>query len=432
MTHLLTPSLSLLLFFAERRLAGVQPELPLVKHLGLSAEMEEGERHYRGMLEHDLTCDVRTTLAHDTLVVRCDLTLSGDHPAEAWERLSQRGMALLEMLDKAGHGSLWAVTLIYYAVLPAGLEPAALPDLLVGLPLPASMPNPSFEKTPYGWLLMLEDGADKKAPPLAYRRRSLLLLVPQERAGKVMQYFLSPLRQGVARIERHLQKALHHADLQQESSAALGQAILQLREGMSGAISTMDFSDLYHEARELERVSTLLMSFLNQKAHAELVLHSLRINVQDFSTALEEVKLVTPLYEREKQYLARRIEQLESDLEYARVVSESTYAFQEMQRGIENNRLQRASLMLGTAAALLAGITIFNSFLDIWTLILEGSDWVLPPMGLRMGIGLLAGVAWPLATYWLIVKRRAMIVLWIGLGVLSFALAILSTVWVNL
>jgi hypothetical protein len=80
-----------------------------------------------------------------------------------------------------------------------------------------------------------------------------------------------------------------------------------------------------------------------------------------------------------------------------------------MQRGIENNRLQRASVMLGTAAALPAGITIFNSFLDIWALILEGSGWSLPPIELRMGIGALVGVSWPLATYWAIERRREMV-----------------------
>jgi hypothetical protein len=99
---------------------------------------------------------------------------------------------------------------------------------------------------------------------------------------------------------------------------------------------------------------------------------------------------------------------------------QSAYAFQEMQRGIENNRLQRASVMLGTAAALLAGITIFNSFLDIWSLTLEGSGWSLPPMGLRMGIGLLAGVSWPLATYWAIERRRNRVILWVLPGRAEF------------
>jgi len=137
------------------------------------------------------------------------------------------------------------------------------------------------------------------------------------------------------------------------------------------------------------------------------------------------------IYDDERSRLRRHAEQLESDLHYTETMLQSAYAFQEMQRGIENNRLQRASVMLGTAAALLAGITIFNSFLDIWSLTLEGSGWSLPPMGLRMGIGLLAGVSWPLATYWAIERRRNRVILWVCLGVLSFVLALVSTLWVN-
>jgi len=44
---------------------------------------------------------------------------------------------------------------------------------------------------------------------------------------------------------------------------------------------------------------------------------------------------------------------------------------------------------------------------------------------------LLAGVSWPLATYWAIERRRKMVILWVCLGVLSFVLALVSTLWVN-
>jgi len=247
----------------------------------------------------------------------------------------------------------------------------------------------------------------------------------------VARVFLEPLTQGMTRIELYFQKALYHGRQQILVSQALGRATLSLRQSMTRAVSTLDFSNLYREFRELEDISRLLMTVLNQKAHAEMLLQSLRVNLQNFEEALEEVQFHPALYESERARLARQAEQLESDLRYAETMLQSAYAFQEMQRGIENNRLQRASVMLGTAAALLAGITIFNSFLDIWALILEGSGWSLPPMGLRMGIGLLAGVSWPLATYWAIERRRKMVILWVCLGVLSFVLALVSTLWVN-
>lgn len=434
MTSLTAPGLSLLLLFRARHPAGEHPEAPLVKRLGLERESAgEAERSYRGALGDGTTCRVRAALAHDTHVVRCDLTLDGVHPpAEAWERLTRHGEALLNACLDDDDLLPWGATWLYHAVLPPGLSPDAVPDFSDGLSLPAPGPSgPALEATPYGWLGWLGEGERPLKPPSTCRERRLLLAVPSERAEKVARYFLNPLTQGWARIERHLHKAAHHARLQREVSQALGQAIADLRARMAAAVSTTDLAHPYRESQELEQVSASLMSFLNQKAHAEMVLQSLRVNLHDLSAALEEVKLVTPLYEREKQQLIRQAEQLQSDLEYARVVTESTYAFQEMQRSIENNRLQRASLMLASASALLAGIAIFNSFLDIWALVLADSDWHLPPIGLRMAIGLLAGISLPTSAYMLIEKRYRALALWGCLAILSVVMAVLSTIWVN-
>lgn len=434
MPSLTAPGLSLLLLFRARHPAGEHPEAPLVKRLGLEREStQEAERSYRGALGDGTTCRVRAALAHDTHVVRCDLALDGVHPpAEAWERLTRHGEALLNACRDDGDLLTWGATWLYHAVLPPSLSPDAVPDFFDGLPLPAPGPSgPALEATPFGWLGWLGEGERPPKPPSTCRERRLLLAVPSERVEKVARYFLNPLTQGWTRIERHLHKAIHHARLQKEASQALGQAIVDLRAQMAAAVSKTDLAHPYRESQELERVSVLLMNFLNQKAHAEMVLQSLRVNLHDLGEALEEVRLVTPLYEREKQQLARQAEQLQSDLEYARVVTESTYAFQEMQRGIENNRLQRASLMLTTASALLAGFTIFNSFLDIWALILADSDWRLPPMGLRLVLGAVAGISLPIAAYMGIERRYRPLILWGGLFLLSVLLAVLSTIGVN-
>lgn len=433
MSALQTPGLSLLFLFRARQPMREHPETPLVKHLGLEPESVSGaERGYHGVLEGELKCRLRALLAHDTHVVRCDLTL--EHtlpPAEAWEELTRRGNTLLNLYAAGGEMLPWAATWLYHAFLPAKTVPEDVPDVFANLGTSQSPSGPALEATPYGWLALLGMSERSLTSEAVCRERRLLLLVPAERAEKVRRYFLDPLTQGWARIERHLHKAAHHARLQQEIGQALREEILRLREQMSIAASTMDFADIYRESRELEQVSTALMTFLNQKAHAEMVLQSLRINLQDLTIALEEVKLTTPLYEQEKERLTRHIEQLQSDLDYARVTTESTYAFQEMQRGIENNRLQRASLMLASASALLAGVAIFNSFLDIWALILADSAWHLPPIGLRMALGLLAGISLPASAYMLIERRYRALVLWGCLAILSVVMAVLSTIWVN-
>lgn len=430
-----TLGLSLLLLFRARQATEEHPEVPLVKHWGLEQENTTNmQRSYRGILEEGLTCRVRVILAHDMHVVRCDLVSESNASfAQAWERLTRHGDALLNVYTTSNPTVPWAVTRLYHTVLPVGVFPEAIPDGFAGLvSTDQSQAKPVLEATPYGWLGLLTEGERTlTSSTIINWERRLLLFIPAERAEKVTHYFLDPLMQGWSRIERHLHKALHHARLQQQISQSLGQAVLSLREQMTAAISTMDFAHLYRESQELEQVSVSLMNFLNHKAQAEMVLHSLRINLHDFVLSLDEVKLSTPLYEREKQRLTRHIEQLQSDLEYARVATESTYAFQEMQRGIENNRLQRASLMLTTASALLAGIAIFNNFLDIWALILDGSNWHLPPMGIRMALGALAGISLPLTAYMLIERRYKPLLLWSSLSVLSVLLAVLSTLWVN-
>lgn len=433
MSALQIPGLSLLLLFRSHQPMREHPEALQVKHFGLESESTSGaERVYHGMLGGGEDCRLRALLAHDTYVVRCDLTLERTlPPAEAWEVLTLHGNAIVNLYAEVGELLPWASTWLYHAVLPVGTVPDAIPDAFANLGVSQSPSGPALEATPYGWLTLLATSERLLTSEAACRERRLLLLVPEERAEKVRRYFLDPLMQGWARIERHLHKAAHHVRLQQEVSQALRQDILRLREQMSTAASTMDFADIYRESHELEQVSTALMTFLNQKAHAEMVLQSLRINLHDFVLALEEVKLTTPLYEQEKTRLTQHIEQLQSDLDYARVTTESTYAFQEMQRGIENNRLQRASLMLATASALLAGIAIFNSFLDIWALILADSAWHLPPIGLRMALGLLAGISLPASAYMLIERRYRALVLWGCLAMLSVVMAVLSTIWVN-
>jgi hypothetical protein len=428
MTTVLSPSLTVYLFFLERHLTDKEAERKLVNDLGLTltAESEDG-RHYEGRIGEDIVVRLRTRQAHDNLVVRFDLTLEGERPISGWAHLHRIWEEMSARWDgETGTDSLWGVSLLYHGTLPKGVTPQRLPP---PLDLPPDWAT-RLEATAYGWLSVL----GRSGQPLSSTSRLVnryLLLIPAERAEKVARVFLEPLTQGMTRIELYFQKALHHGRQQILVSQALGRATLSLRQSMTRAVSTLDFSNLYREFRELEDISRLLMTVLNQKAHAEMLLQSLRVNLQNFEEALEEVQFHPALYESERARLARQAEQLESDLRYAETMLQSAYAFQEMQRGIENNRLQRASVMLGTAAALLAGITIFNSFLDIWALILEGSGWSLPPMGLRMGIGLLAGVSWPLATYWAIERRRKMVILWVCLGVLSFVLALVSTLWVN-
>ncbi len=167
-----------------------------------------------------------------------------------------------------------------------------------------------------------------------------------------------------------------------------------------------DFSQIQAEPVLMEEMSRQLMRFLTQKAAVEILLNSMRTNLTLFQEHLERMKLNTASYQQESHRMTRQIEQLETDLQNAAVVQDSATAIQDIQRGAEGSRFERASYMLGYTAALLAGISLFNSFLDIWSLVVENSAFTLPPAGLRIALSLLASVAIPLAATWIITRRK--------------------------
>ena len=70
----------------------------------------------------------------------------------------------------------------------------------------------------------------------------------------------------------------------------------------------------------------------------------------------------------------------------------------------------------------------FNSFLDIWSLAVGGTGFSLPPPWLRMVLGFLAAVGWPLGAYWAIERRKVPAAVALGAGLLTVVLAVVTTV----
>jgi uncharacterized protein (DUF849 family) len=163
-----------------------------------------------------------------------------------------------------------------------------------------------------------------------------------------------------------------------------------------------------------------------------VLLNTLCNNRSAYNDHLQRVHLQTPLYDKEDEILERAVQQLESDLRNAQVVVESTTVFQDIQRGVESSRLERASFLMGASAGLLAGIFTFNSFLDIWSLALEGSGLLLPPVWVRILLGIIAGVSLPLAATWIVARRKRPAALAIILGFSSILLAVVTTYIANI
>lgn len=428
------PTLSSILFFSARRISITTSAEPCVdlgfpQRLSLTTELENpDERRFRGQTSDGIQVEVGWRLAHDTHILRLTLSLERMYDTNDWLRLKNFYRELLDQTWKLPQNPRpWGETVLYSADILTE-KPSLKPHLTA---LELSDTDTQLEATPFGYLSLVREDAGALPDGHAYWHRELVLFTPQSRSERVNSVFLDPLTQGFSRIELYLHKAKHHARQETLIREHLEKARESLQDGMSQALRTVDLSQVHQEQEELELISQRLMRFLSQKATVEVLLNSLRNNQKALVEHLERVRLESNHYQGEIKHIQRLIEQLESDISNARVVLESTYSFQEIQRGIEANRLERAGVLMSATAALLAGVAIFNSFLDIWNLSLEGSNLERPPSWLRIFLGFIAGVSLPLAATWGVVRQKKRAVVALIFGLLAILAAIAATVWVN-
>ncbi len=440
MPELIEPRITALLFYSLREVQKPGKRPPYIafeENAGAGKRVESAAddcRRSTWQTASGETVLLDWSLAHDTQILRISLGFSDIHSPAAWSDLD----AALDRIVLAAQSMPdqplpWAATHIYLARSSRGSKVEDMQVLVSLLTGQLSAPDTIIpcEATPYGWLFpfgMQTITIDSDHPVW---QRSLAWIVPQERAERVEAVFLQPLNQGPARIELYLHKCLHHARQHDTVRAALETARIDMQEGMLVALRSVKFENVQREEPELEAISRKLMIFLAEKAQSEVLLNSLRSNLQSFNEHLERVKLDTPSYANESRQIQRSIEQLESDLANAQAVSESSYAFQDIQRSIESNRLERAGVLLGGAAAILAGLAIFNNFLDIWNLSVEKSGMTLPTPWLRALLGALAAVFWPLGAYQLVKRQWWRGGISLSIGVLSIILAVVFTILIN-
>ena len=208
----------------------------------------------------------------------------------------------------------------------------------------------------------------------------------------------------------------------------LAESQTELRSLVYSELIDKDLDDIRRENQELDRIATVLMRLLVMKAQLDILLNSLSLNLKAYQEHLDLVTLEIPLYDKKAARLDRYRESLQVDIENARVAIESSYTFQEIQRTQEASRFERASFLLGATAALLAGVTIFNSYLDIWVLMISDTNLVLPSPLIRMLLGLLAAVSWPLAAFWGTKRKKWATGVAILGGILSLVLAFIVSV----
>ena len=430
-------SLQTLLFYSDQTLPSSKdqyPEVRLSHKLGLTPEAQQGGiTAWRGKMD-GLDAMVSACMAHDTNITRLQVNQPGEGSPDTWQRLLSTQEGLIQDLLAEAQQGLWAISRIFSAEISGSPSNKDLSEVYHSLAVLRRVESDGDQPdtTPYGWLwTMVVDPPSPDGQPVI-GERDVLLLVPPDRAEHVHALFLDPLRQGLSRIELYLQKSWHHARQHEIVRLQLNQAMQTLQQSMVTQVADVDFTEIQMEPLALEQISQQLLRFNLQKAALELLANSMHSNLSAYSEHLARVRLEAPRYMKEKERLTRQIEQIESDLTSANVILESTAAFQDIQRSAESSRFERASYLLGGTAALLAGISLFNSLLDIWSLSLENSGWLLPVSWLRILLALAASAAIPLAATWFIAKKKKAAWLALLISLAALAAMLLSTILINL
>jgi hypothetical protein len=452
MNNLIDPAVYMLLLFRT----GEQPEkeakalrdpwLSSPRLTFLDETVGQKAFHNAGRRDDGTDCRLDYCLAHDTHLLRLQVSRSGAQEAQVWAELTQRlKQAMDGVWTHPDYPRPWAVTWLYTSLLPVGADGNQAQSLVAGPEGPAldAWAAQNLDSTPFGWLGQGKGEEPNRGGAAACVRR-LVLLTPQDRADAVRTYFLEPMTQGSARIELYLHKALHHARLYTESvgSAACPPPVKTVREDLEETRQSLetatqkvlaihDLSRLRTQQVALQTIADKLMLFLMQKGRVDVLLNSLDTNLHMVREHLNLVQLKSFLYEHQVEQLGRQYEQMQTDLRYADATLRAVQPIQDIQRQVEGLRLERSSFLLGAAATVLTGVAVFNSFIDIWSQAVAGSGLSLPAPLWRVALGLTAAVSMPAAAYWAATRRWWRAAISFALVLASVAMAVASTVWTS-
>jgi hypothetical protein len=425
----------------------------LIEHERLALALERDEpayKTYAGQTSDGMQHRLDWLIAYDTEILRLTLTRLGEVSPATWKELRRfLDTVVNDALMKPTTLRPWGASLLYGAGLEGRVKEEELQLCVVeGLGLGEEVATMG-DDTPYGRLWLIKErtwmpgGEAEKGQSEAFLdeveaarfpwMRTCALLWPLDRAEKVKSMFLMPLEHGFTRIELYLHKCEHLI----RQYYAIREMLLEARAGLESVslatLRTLDFSEIQRERAELEAISRELMTFLAKKAQADLLLNSIRANFRNYSEHCLRLELDVEHYAwpygLKQRRIGRDIEQMETDLRYCEAMLESARAIHEVQRVVEATRMERVSLLLSGAAIIIAGVAIYESFLDIWKLAIDGSGLTMPSPLVRVLLGFLLAVSFPLGGYWLFERRWLRTAICLLLGAITIALAAISTVY---
>jgi hypothetical protein len=339
----------------------------------------------------------------------------------------------------------WAVAICYHGVLPTGTTAQAAQDCLAQLDLEPGALLPCDE-TLYGFLWQSAARADGAS----VWRHTLVLLTPEERVSATRRSFLDPFEQGLARIELYLAlcgRLRHEYEMcdPEQADCSMSEVLEQCRQELERQAHAKEVHELVgrplRQAQPpLEALAESQMEYLTQRERAEVQLHDLEVNRRNLVYHLQWARLATGdaasaagsagarSYAIQVQHLEQAAEQIRADLALGRATLDCASASLDILRAAEANQLQRYSFLFAAAAMLLAAVTIFNSFLDIWNLSTQGTALNMPAPQWRVLPALVAAISGPVAAYDLVNGRTRRAIGWAALLALAAAAAVVLTV----
>ncbi|MDM8526996.1 hypothetical protein QUF58_02185 [Anaerolineales bacterium HSG24] len=413
------------LFFAVRDVETDEPDQLCQRWLTcskLNLSSQQGEQgHYTGQAEGAVPAELRGTLAHDMHIIRLRLYRTGEQPPKVWGELywllkqiidqvwsasvtsgasgasrASGALGASEISDNQPAHPPRAITFLYQATIPNRSEPRNRQQWVTapeGLNLTEQQAGQD-DLTQFGWLWWKEEGKINLPTGQAVPHNTLAMLTPKERATWADEQFLQPLEQGFSRIALYLHKAEHHGRQYQAVGKDLNESRPALRQTTREAMRTTDDDQIFLERRELENMAKGLKLLLADIDSADNLRESLERNLHSFNDHVSRVGLDNDIYTKRSRQLQRQLEAIEKDLHYAATTRQNVQAILELQREVVNMRLDHANFLLGIALAVLAIVSVFNSFIDVWSLAVDGHPTLtLPPPEIRLPIAGLAGLS---------------------------------------
>lgn len=407
------PSVSILIF----ALAGHNPQNEselfcniVAQHdeFALTREIKtEGFLKYTGQRLDQKICQMTWTLAQDSHLIRLTLTQPGEHTPSSWDLLrtsiQDTADSLLENIEKDNR---LAVTYLYQTTLKEDADIKELPEWFLEEVKEGDNGLTNSSAGYFGWLWILDDIDSDMQNSFGLSERRLVFLIPTSRISSIEKTLIAPLDQGIARIELYLQKGLYHW----RSYLAVRAEFIKLRSDLESSIDlvlkALDLSLPYREQQEMEEIAHMMMALLKTKGHVQILRNSLENNVRNCNRHIDAIKLDSILYEQSIARLQNGMTQIDIDMRYIDATFDTVKTIREIQHDTEASRIGRSSFLLSGAAALLAAVTIFNSFLDIWDLAIGGTGLNLPNPAWRVFLGITVAINLPLAAYWWMEQRK--------------------------